>query len=56
MNEEFRIHAAYSDWTPSFSDIPTLSHSRTLTPISHAPKPLGGISTNPQLSSPQQAL
>jgi hypothetical protein len=39
-----------------FSDIPTLSYLHTSIPRSHSANWLAAISTNPQQSSPQQAL
>jgi hypothetical protein len=39
-----------------FSDIPTFSYLHCSTPISQSPNALAAISTNPQQSSPQQAI
>jgi hypothetical protein len=54
--DEFGVDTMQADVTLSISDIPTLSHSHTSASISHAPNALAAISTNPQQSSPQQAL
>jgi hypothetical protein len=56
VKEEFRANAMSTKLMPGFSDIPTLSHLSTSTLISQSPHPLVAISTNPQQSSPQQAL
>jgi hypothetical protein len=54
--EEFGIDAMRTDATSGFSYIPTLSHLRISISISRSPHVLVAISTNPQQSSPQQAL